>query len=236
MIWYLGTINYIHQNMETTMGKDLHIRDIDEKEHSELTKIADGMGVSINSIVKDAIDKWLLQKSEVPKKHILLIYDDDKAAVDLLKSVDKIAKEQDWFRAFCAPPKHIANKSLSRIGWFDGTVLPYNPEKNPIKFCTKMAEKIYKASKQKPLFAIDFVLAEIAASSLKDAMEIEKKYDKDPFPGIVFCPYKAENVMSTSVAETMELFLMHDPFYILKDSELYKFHVTKESPHKLFLN
>ena len=49
-----------------SMGKDLHIRDIDEKEHSQLTKISDDMGVSINSIVKDAIDKWLLQKNEIP--------------------------------------------------------------------------------------------------------------------------------------------------------------------------
>ncbi|MFB5619840.1 MAG: hypothetical protein ACE5RC_01730 [Nitrosopumilus sp.] len=218
------------------MGKDLHIRDIDEKEHSDLTKIADEMGVSINSIVKDAIDKWLLQKSEIPKKHILLIYDDDKAVVNLLKSVDKIANEQGWFRAFCASSEHASKKSLPKLGWFDGTVLPYNPEKNPLKYCSLMGEKIAKASKQKPVFAIDFVLADIASSSLDDAMKIERAYDKDPLPGIFFCPYKAENVMSSSVAQAMELFLMHDPFYILKDNELYKFHVTKESPHKLFLN
>ncbi|MFB5631597.1 MAG: hypothetical protein ACE5RN_08420 [Nitrosopumilaceae archaeon] len=218
------------------MVKDLHIRDIDDKDHSKLTKIADEMGVSINSIVKDAVDKWLLQKSQTPKKHILLIYDDDKAVVNLLKSVDKIANEQGWFRAFCASPEHASKRSLSKLGWFDGTVLPYNPAKNPLKYCSQMGEKIAKASKQKPLFAIDFVLSDIASSSLEDAMKIERAYDKDPMPGIFFCPYKAENVMSSSVAQTMELFLMHDPFYILKENELYKFHVTKESPHKLFLN
>lgn len=218
------------------MGKDLHIRDIDDKEHTELTKIADSMGVSINSIVKDAIDKWLLKKSEVPTKHFLLIYDDDEAAVDLLRSIDKIAKDQGLFRAFCAPPKHPSKKTLTKLGWFDGTVLPYTPEKNPIKYTKELGEKISKASKKTPLFAIDFVLAEIAAFSLKDAMKIERDYEKAPFPGLVFCPYKAKDVMSSSVAEAMELFLMHDPFYILKDRELYKFHVTKESPHKLFLN
>jgi hypothetical protein len=218
------------------MGKDLHIRDIDEKEHAELTKIADDMGVSINSIVKDAIDKWLLQKSQIPKKHLLLIYDDDKAVINLLKSVDKIAQEQGWFRAFCSSPSHSSKKSLSKLGWFDGTVLPYTPEKNPLKYCSQMGQKIANASKQRPLFAIDFVLADIASSSLEDAMKIERAYDQAPMPGIFFCPYKAEDVMSSSVAQTMELFLMHDPFYILKENDLYKFHVTKESPHKFFLN
>ena len=229
-------MKYIQKKARKNMGKDLHIRDIDEKEHLQLTKIADTMGVSINSIVKDAIDKWLLQKNEIPKKHILLIYDDDQSVVNLLKSVDKIAKEIGWFRAYCSSPDHKSKKDLSKIGWFDGTILPYTPEKDPLKYCSKMGEKIHKASKQKPLFAIDFVLADIAASSLKDAIKIEKSYDRDPMPGIFICPYKAENVMSSSIAEAMELFLMHDPFYILKDNELYKFHITKESPHKLFLN
>ena len=218
------------------MVRDLHIRNIDDKEHSELSKIADEMGVSVNSIVKDAIDKWLLNKSDVPKKHFLLIYDDDKAAVDLLKSVDKIAQEQGFFRAFCAPPEHPSKKSLTKLGWFDGTVEPYTAEKNPIKYTKQLGEKIIRGSKNTPLFAIDFVLAEIASHSFADAMKIERDYEKSPFPGIVFCPYKAQDVMSSSVAEAMELFLMHDPFYILKDNELYKFHVTKESPHKLFLN
>ncbi|MEW6042988.1 MAG: hypothetical protein AB1608_01880 [Thermoproteota archaeon] len=218
------------------MGRDLHIRDIDEKEHAELTKIADGMGVSINSIVKDAIDKWLLQKSQIPKKHILLIYDDDGAAINLLKSVDKIAREQGWFRAFCSPPRHPAKKSLPKLGWFDGTVLPYNPRKNTLRYFSQMVEKISKASKNHPLFAIDFVLADVASESLEEAIKLEREYDKDPMPGIFFCPYRAENVLSSSVAEAMELFLMHDPFYILKENELYKFHVTKESPHKIFLS
>jgi hypothetical protein len=218
------------------MVKDLHIRNIDEKEHSELSKIADEMGVSVNSIVKDAIDKWLLQKSDVPKKHFLLIYDDDKAVVELLKSVDRIAQEQGLCRAFCAPPNHPSKKALTKLGWIDGTVEPYTLDKDPMKYAEKLGKELSKISKKGPLFGIDFVLADIASSSFADAMKIERDYDKDPFPGLVFCPYKAQDVMSSSIAETMELFLMHDPFYILKDNELYKFHVTKESPHKLFLN
>ena len=218
------------------MVKDLHIRNIDDKEHSRLSKIADERGVSINSIVKDAIDKWLSQKSDIPKKHFLLIYDDDQAAVELLKSVDKIAQEQGLFRAFCAPPGHPSKKALTKLGWLDGTVEPYTLDKDPVKYTEKLGAELSKISKKGPLFAIDFILAEMASLSFEDAMQVEREYDKDPFPGLVFCPYKAKDVMSSSVEDAMELFLMHDPFYILKGNELYKFQVTKESPHKLFLN
>lgn len=218
------------------MVKDVLVRGFDDKDHQELIKVSDKMGVSVNSIIKDAVDKWLLQKSSVPKKHLLLIYDDESSVLDLLKSVDRLAKEQDWFRTFCAPPEHKSKKYLSRLEWFDGTITPYDAEKNPSKYCGQMLEKIVKASKQKPVCGIDFVLTEIAASSIKEALKIENSYDKDPLPGIFFCPYKAENLMDSSISDMMDLFLMHDPFYILRKNELYKLHVTKESPHKLFLD
>ncbi|MFB5611032.1 MAG: hypothetical protein ACE5R3_07745 [Nitrosopumilaceae archaeon] len=218
------------------MTKDILVRGFDDKDHQELSKVADEKGVSINSIIKDAVDKWLSQKSSIPKKHLLLIYDNESSVLELLKSVDRLAKEQGWFRTFCAPPNYKIKKSLSKLDWFDGTISPYTPEKNPSKYCALMLDKISKASKQKPLCGIDFVLTEIAASSIKDALKIENSYDKDPQPGIFFCPYKAETLMESSVSDMMELFLMHDPFYILKKNELYKLHVTKESPHKLFLN
>jgi len=66
-------------------------------------------------------------------------------------------------------------------------------------------------------------------------MKFGKSHDAEPISGIFFYAYKAENIMS-SVVEAMELFLMHSPFYIPKDNEPFKFHVTKESLHRLFLN
>lgn len=218
------------------MVKDILVRGFDDKDHLQLNQMANELGVSVNSIIKDAVDKWISGKTSIPKKHILLIYDDESSVLELLKSVDRLAQEQGWFRAFCAPPEHKTKKSLSKLGWFDGTVLPYVPEKNPSQYCSQMLDKISKQLKQRPICGIDFVLTEIASSSFKEALKIENSYEKDPLPGIFFCPYKAEDVMNSSLSETMELFLMHDPFYILKKNELYKLHVTKESPHKLFLN
>lgn len=218
------------------MTKDILVRGFDEKDHLELNKISNEMGVSVNSIIKDAVDKWLLQKSSIPKKHILLIYDDESSVLELLKSIDRLASEQGWFRTFCAPPDHQTRNTLHKLGWFDGTVTPYAPQKNPARYFGQMLEKISASQKQKPVCGIDFVLTEIASSSVKEALKLENAYGKNPLTGIFFCPYKAEDVMKSSLSDTMELFLMHDPFYILKKNELYKLHVTKESPHKLFLN
>jgi len=218
------------------LTKDILVRGFDDKDHQKLNQIATEMGVSVNSIIKDAVDKWFTQKTNIPKKHILLIYDDESSVLELLKSVDRLAKEQGWFRAFCAAPKHKTKNTLSKLGWFDGTIEPYAPDKNPSKYCEMMLNKITKELKQKPICGIDFVLSDIASDSIQEALKIENSYDKNPLPGIFFCPYKAEDVMKSSLKDTMDLFLMHDPFYILKKNELYKLHVTKESPHKLFLN
>ena len=43
-------------------------------------------GVSINSIVRDAVDKWLKEQKEIPKRHHLLIYDNEESVKSLLES------------------------------------------------------------------------------------------------------------------------------------------------------
>jgi len=84
---------------------DLIIRGFDDKIHAQLGKLANQKGVSINSIVKDAVDKWLKQQqSQLPRKHHLVIYSDDDSIIGLLKSMDRLAKEGDLFRCFCGPP------------------------------------------------------------------------------------------------------------------------------------
>ena len=87
------------------MTHNLIVRGFDNQVHSKLGEVANQRGVSINSIIKDAVDKWLKeQQSQVPKKHYLIIYSDDKSMQGLLKSMDRFAKEGDLFRCFCGPP------------------------------------------------------------------------------------------------------------------------------------
>ncbi|HET9806122.1 MAG TPA: plasmid partition protein ParG [Nitrososphaeraceae archaeon] len=57
------------------MAHDLLVRGFDDEIHSQLGELAKEKGVSINSIVKDAVDKWLKNSNQIfQKKHYLLIY------------------------------------------------------------------------------------------------------------------------------------------------------------------
>ena len=127
------------------MGRDLLVRGFDDKVHSQLGELAGKKGVSINSIVKDAVDKWLQQqKSNIPKKHYLVLYSDDESMLKLLKSMDRFAKESNLFRCFCGSitdseshheDDNIHNNTtintkpvsdnfaslLSKLSWYNGT-------------------------------------------------------------------------------------------------------------------
>ena len=49
------------------MVRNLIIRGFDDDVHSQLGNLSKQKGVSINSIVKDAVDKWLKQQKEIPR-------------------------------------------------------------------------------------------------------------------------------------------------------------------------
>jgi hypothetical protein len=105
---------------------NLIIRGFDDKVHTQLGEMANQRGVSINSIVKDAVDLWLKhQQSQITRKHHLVIYSDDESMMGLLKSMDRLAKEAELFRCFCGPPGSQSSQFLSKLKWYDGTTMPY---------------------------------------------------------------------------------------------------------------
>jgi hypothetical protein len=123
---------------------NLIIRGFDDQVHEKLGEIANLRGVSINSIVKDAVDIWLKkQQSEVPRKHHLVIYSDDESMMRLLKSMDKLAKEGNLFRCFFGPPRNPSIELLSKLKWYDGTVKPY-----PYSFATQSMDEQHRVSLQ----------------------------------------------------------------------------------------
>jgi len=219
-----------------SLTKDILIRGFDDNTHSNLGKKAEQMGVSINSIVKDAVEQWLDKKTHVPHVHDLLIYSDEKSMNNFLKSLDRMTGSE-WFKSFAAPPKHHTEKILSKLDWYNGTAKPYKPHGvNGTKYCGQVIQNIVKASDKKPLCCVDFVITDIANNSFSHAMELEKQYDNARLPGLMFCPYKASDLVSSDITDIIELFLMHDKIFVLKNDDIYKLNITKESIHKIFLN
>ena len=221
-----------------SLVKDVLVRGFDDSTHSDLGKKAEQMGVSINSIVKDAVDQWLDKKTDVPHVHDLLIYSDEKSMNNFLRSLDRMTSNTEWFKSFAAPPKHHTEKVLSKLDWFNGTIKPYNPhdKTDGSKYCGRVIQNIAKESKKQPLCCIDFVITDVANNSFSHAMKLEKSYDNARLPGLMFCPYKASDLMNSDITDIIELFLMHDRIFVLKNDDIYKLHLTKESIHKIFLN
>ena len=241
------------------MTHDLLIRGFDDQIHSQLGELAKEKGVSINSIVKDAVDRWLIQQqSDIPKKHYLLIYSDDNSILGLLKSMDRLAKESNLFRCFCGPSSTASTKLLSKLKWYDGTMMPYyyrtkiikqkqnqnqqiqiQNQKGIMNYCNKVMGNIVEAANNtnnKQVCCLDFLINDIAKDSLQQALTIEKAYDNSRIPGLMYCTYKTETLLSAEIKDLVELFEGHDQVFILKQDDVYKLHITKENVHKLFLN
>lgn len=220
------------------MAKNIIVRGFDDDTHSQLGQLAREKGVSINSIVKDAVDKWLdQQKSSIPKKHHLVLYDNDDSMIAALKSMDGLAKDNEWFRSYAGPPNSRLSKYLRDLGWYEGTILPYAPDqKNIVNYCSSTFGRIEKAANKRHLCCMDFLINDIAKSSMKQALRLEHAYDEARTPGYMFCTYRTENILNADITNIVELFELHDQVFVLKDSDVYKLHITKENVHKFFLS
>ena len=125
------------------MAKDILVRGVDEEIYASIGDAAKEKGISINSLVKDALDSWLSKKDDNVKIHHLILYADDKSMSSLLRSLDYYAKKSGWFRCHFGPKDNFGVKMLNELKWFDGTISPYETStKNMISFCGNMIKKI----------------------------------------------------------------------------------------------
>jgi len=220
------------------MVRNLIIRGFDDNIHSQLGELSKQKGVSINSIVKDAVDRWLKQQNEIPKRHPLLIYDNEESVKYLLESIDELAKKGEWFRCFTRSSDPSITNLLRKLDWFDGAAVSYNKhsQRDLRKYCYIITQNILKNSKNKEVCFVDFLINDLANSSIREAITIEKVYDENRLPGIAFCSYRTSNLLSASISDMIEIFDLHEQIFIVKDKQVYKLHVTKENVHKLFLS
>ncbi len=237
------------------MTRTLVIRGFNDKVHEKLGDLANQRGISINSIVRDAVDKWIeQQQSEIVRKHHLIIYSADESMIKLLKSMDKLAKDSNLYRCFCGPSDTQAAKLLRKLEWNNGNVEPYfyskkdnpqmqqenlpqsNVDEDVLNYCSKVMENIANSASNKPVCCMDFLINDVGKRSLSQALAIEKAYDDDKIGGLMYCTYKTDILLDSDTQDLIELFELHDQIFILKKDEVYKLHVTKENVHKLFLN
>jgi hypothetical protein len=219
------------------MPHNLIIRGFDDETHSQLGDISRLKGVSINSIIKDAVDKWLKNQKEIPKRHHLLIYDNEEDLKRLLKTMDKFAQEAHWYRCFISSSNTSITEFLKNLDWIDQVTVPYEPsQKDLMKYFSSIVQKISKDSKDKELCCVDFLINDIFDSSMKEAIKIEKTYDENRLEGLVFCAYRIDNLIKTAITGMIEIFDLHEQIFMLKKDQIYKVHCNKESMHKLFLS
>jgi hypothetical protein len=219
------------------MTHNLIIRGFDDEVHSQLGELSRQKGVSITSIVKDAVDKWLKQQKEIPRRHHLIIYDDDESIKSLLKSTDKLAKEGEWFRCFVSSSNFSLNDLLKEMEWFDNILsVDKHSKQELMKYFINILQNILEKADDKKICCIDFLIDDIANSSINEAMNLEKLYNENRLEGIVFCAYKANNLLGASITNLIKIFDLHDQIFIIKKEQIYKLHLTKENAHKLFLS
>ena len=220
------------------MTHNMVIRGFDDDTHSQLGDIARQKGVSINSIIKDAVDKWLKNQKEIPKHHHLLIYENEEDLKRLLRTIDKFAKEAGWHRSFISSSNTSITKFLERLNWDDNNLtVQYEPsQKDLMKYFNGILQNVVKGSKDKEICCIDFLINDIFKSSMKEAIRLEKTYDENRLEGLVFCAYKIDDLMKAAITGMISLFDLHEQIFMLKGEQIYKVHCNKESLHKLILS
>ena len=220
------------------MTKDVLVRGVDEEIYSSLGNAAKEKGISINSLVKDAIDSWLSKKNDDLQIHHLILYSDDESMASLLRSLDYFAKKSGWFKCHCGPTSDASVKLLDEMKWYNGTISPYDPHAKKIpNYCGNVMQKITDKAEKQPVCCIDFILGDIAnKKSLSQAVKIEHEYNKQRMGGLMFCPYKTPDLLSAGIENLIELFEEHDQIFILKGEKVYKLHLTLESTHKMLMS
>ena len=105
-----------------------------------------------------------------------------------------------------------------------------------MSYCSRVMKNIENNSNNKQVCCIDFLINDIAKDSLQHALTIEKAYDDSRIPGLMYCTYKTETLLSAEIKNLVELFEGHDQVFILKYDDVYKLQYHKKNVHKLFLN
>lgn len=214
------------------MTRDILVRGLDEEVHSKIANASEQLGMSVNSIIKDAADKWVSQLGKERHRHDLILYSDDESLKYLLSKMNELT-ETNWFKICCGPPKHLGITTLAKYNWLDGTIKPYEKfYQNPTEYAKKVIDSI-KPQKNKQLLIAAFLTGDLANDSIKKSAKFCEWYDKKHVPGITHCIALTETIMQNKIEDILELFNCHEQIFVVKNKTLHRLRVTEENFYTL---
>jgi len=213
------------------MSKDLFVRDFDLKLHSRASQIAKIDGVTLGSIVNNAVDQWVRQREKTRHRLDLILYSDEKSMLNILDELDHLTN-QNWFRAYFGPSSnHKGVELLKKHKWFNGTVTPYDEfYDNPIGYVKKVLKKVGNEVNTDQLLTLVFLTQNMTKPrTVKKASKFCEWFKAKKVPGITQCLVDTDNVFSGKTEDIIEFFNCHDQVFIVKDDKLHKLRLTDES-------
>jgi hypothetical protein len=218
------------------MVKDLFVRDFDEKLHAKATQIATNDGITLASIVADAVDKWIKNHEKNRHRHNLILYDDETALTKLLDEIDKLASG-DWFKSSCGSAKHYGMKYLYKRRWFDATAGNYRKLlENPQETASKVLEIIGNKVGNKFPLTVAFLVEDLAREeSVKKAAGFCEWYERKSTPGITYCIANTRNVIGGSFDDLFDFFNVHNAVFLAKGSKLYNLRLDEAKFYSLLI-
>lgn len=218
------------------MVKDLFVRDFDEKLHAKASQIATDDGITLASIVSDAVEKWIKNHEKNRHRHYLILYDDEKTLSKLLDEIDKLASD-NWFRSSCGSAKHYGMQYLSKRKWFDATAGNYDKLlDNPQVTGNKVLEIIGNKLGNKFPLTVAFIVEDLARKeSVRKAVGFCEWYESKSLPGITYCIANSKNIISGSFDDLFDLFNMHNAMFLTKGNRLYRLRLDEERFYSLLI-
>jgi hypothetical protein len=218
------------------MPKTLYVRSFNETYHNKLNDISQQKGVSVGSIIEEAVGEWIKNTNQKIKQHNLILYSNEEELTYFLKKMEDLTK-QDWSRICLGPENHKGKEFLKKKHWKDITVLPYvRGLKNPEKYASKVFGLADKESSGKDAVLIGFMTGDVASRfNLKKSIDLEKISNDTINSGIVFCPFKINNLTGNNMVELFELINEHDKVFVIKNNEIFEMNLDKTNHSKLLL-
>jgi hypothetical protein len=219
-----------------SMVKDLFVRDFDEKLHAKATQIATSDGITLASIIADAVDKWIKNHEKNQHRHNLILYDDEVTLRKLLDEIDKLASG-DWFKSSCGSAKHYGMQYLNKRRWFDATAGNYDKLiEKPQETASKVLDIIGNKVGNKYPLTVAFLVEDLAREeSLKKAARFCEWFESKSSPGITYCIANTESVIGGSSDDLFDLFNIHNAVFLSKGNKLYKLRLDEEKFYSLFI-